>query len=439
MSRRGADEAVLDAVFASARRVPTRTALRRGPDALTYDGLRREVEGRAAALAAAGDDWTPLDAADPVAFTVDYLACRLAGRGSVAHGAQIPSLLRERRAALLRRWRGARNASDVVFFSSGSVGDGKPVPLHDAEILAAAHGYPEPAEIGAEDRVAVGSSIAHVFGFVRGTIHPLLLGAEIVYYQPRRDPLGEAEALGATLVLLPGPLVSLSARGSRRVSLKGVFSGGSTLSEESVAAVEERRGARVRLGYGLTEAAGLGSRQRLSLPRRKGTSGPPAPGLAISIVDRESGASVPAGATGEIRMSGAAVFEGYAGAAGGSPFDDAGRLKTGDLGYFDDAGDLVVRGRIDFSLVLHGRTVCAEEIESALTEHPAVSEAAIAPEGDSFSILYVARDADPADIRTFAQKRLPAFARPRRMIAVEELPRNPTGKLDRRAVASWLG
>ena len=180
MSPRGADDAVLDAVFAAARRVPARTALRRGPDALTYDGLRREVETRAAVIAGKGDDWTPLDAGDPVAFTVDYLACRLAGRGSLAHGAQIPSLLRERRAAHLRRWRSARDESAVVFFSSGSVGDGKPVPLRDAEILAAAQGYPDPAEIVAEDRVAVGSSIAHVFGFVRGTIHPLLLGAEIV-------------------------------------------------------------------------------------------------------------------------------------------------------------------------------------------------------------------------------------------------------------------
>lgn len=434
-----ADDSVVGAIFDAARRVPGRTALRRGPDALTYDGLRREAEKRAEIVASAGDAWTPLDGADPVAFTVDYLAARLAGRGAIAHGAQIPPLLRERRADHLRAWRSARNETATVFFSSGSVGDGKPVPLRDAEILAAARGYPDSPEIEPSDRVAVGSSIAHVFGFVRGTIHPLLLGAEIVYYQARRDPLGEAEALGATLVLLPGPLVSLSARGSRRVSIRAVFSGGATLSEEAVAAVETRRGAPVRLGYGLTESTGLGARQRLSLPRRRGTSGLPAPSLAVSIVDRTTGADAPAGTTGEIRMRGPSVFEGYAGAGGDSPFDDGGRLKTGDLGYIDDSGELVVRGRVDFSLVLHGRTVCAEEIESAITEHPAVAEAAIAPEGDSFSVLYVAHDADPAEIRTFAQKRLPVFARPRRLIAVDELPRNPTGKLDRRAVAAWLG
>jgi long-chain acyl-CoA synthetase len=383
----------------------------------------------------------PLDAADPIAFVTDFFAARLAQKGAVAHGAQIPSLLKERRESLLARWRPARKETRTVFFSSGSVGDGKPVPLGDGELLAAAWGYPQPAQIEPSDCVAVGISPAHVFGFVRGALHPLSIGAEVVFFAPRRDPLAEAEALGGDVVLLPGPLVGLSGRPSRRVRLRAVFSGGATLSEEAVSALEQRRGVPVRLGYGLTESAGLGSRQLLSLPRRPGTSGKPADGLEISIVDSDSGADLPPGRTGDIRLSGRAVFSGYAGADAPSPFDARGRLDTGDLGYFDEEGELVVRGRRAFCIVTQGRSICAEELESAIGEHPGVSEVAVAPLGDSFAVLFVAREGAPsldAEIRTFLLKRLPAFARPRKVLSVEALPRNSSGKLERRIISSWL-
>ena len=434
-----ADAAVLAMLRDSARRFPNKTALRRGPDALTYDGLLREIEKRARRIDRT--EWVPLEAADPVAFVTSFFAARLAKTGAVAHGVQIPALLRERREALLARWRPAGEESRTVFFSSGSVGDGRPVPLGDREILAAASGYPESTDIEPSDCVAVGVSPAHVFGFVRGTIHPLSIGAEIVFFSPRRDPLAEAEAIGGTLVLLPGPLVSLSGRPSRRVRLRAVFSGGGALSEEAVSAVEQRRGVPVRLGYGLTETAGLGSRQRLSLPRRPGTSGLPAPTLAISIGDFDSGVELPPGRTGGIRIAGTSVFGGYAGDESPNPFDERGRLETGDLGYFDEQGELVVRGRREFCIITQGRTLFAEEIEGAVGEHPGVLEVAVAPHGDSFAVLFVAREgasALDAEIREFLQARLPAFARPRKVLSVEALPRHPSGKLDRRTISSWL-
>jgi long-chain acyl-CoA synthetase len=431
---------VLDALSASARRFPSKTALRRGADAVTYDGLLREIDDRAARISAR-KGWVALDASDPVAFVADLFAARAAGRGAVAHGAQVPPLLRERREALLTGWKPAEGVEATVFFSSGSVGEGKAIPLGDRPLLAAAGGYPSPPEIEEKDRVAVGVSTAHVFGLVRGTLHPLSLGAEVVFFSPRRDPLAEAEALGATVVLLAGPHVALAARSSRAARIRAVLSGGGSIPEETVAAVEKRRGVPVRLGYGLTESAGLGSRQRLSEPRRAGTSGRPAAGLAVSIVDPETGAELPPGRTGEIRLSGESVFSGYAGVFAAEPFDPVGRLATGDLGYFDDEGELVVRGRREFSLVMQGRTVCAEEIESAIAEHPSVSDVAVSPHGEGFAVLFVPREnaAEGVEtIREFVQRRLPAFARPRKVVSVESLPRNPSGKLDRRILSSWL-
>jgi long-chain acyl-CoA synthetase len=445
----GSPATVLEVLAAAARRFPSKTALRHGADAVTYDGLLREIDERAARIAARSG-WIALDASDPVAFVADLFAARAAGRGAVAHGAQIPPVLRERRENLLAGWKPAEGVAATVFFSSGSVGDGKAVPLGDRPLLAAAAGYPSPPEIEPTDRVAVGVSTAHVFGLVRGTLHPLSLGAEVVFFSPRRDPLAEADALGATIVLLAGPHVALAARASRRVRLRAVFSGGGSIADDTIAAVEERRGVPVRLGYGLTESAGLGSRQPLAAPRRPGTSGRPAAGLSVSIVDPDTGADLPAGRTGEIRLSGDSVFSGYAGGSAVGPgtgarhldpFDPRGRLATGDLGYFDGEGELVVRGRREFSLLVQGRTVCAEEIEAAIAEHPAIAEVAISPDGDGFAVLFVPREnaGEPGEpVRDFVQRRLPAFARPRRVIAVESLPRNPSGKLDRRIVSTWL-
>jgi len=102
---------------------------------------------------------------------------------------------------------------------------------------------------------------------------------------------------------------------------------------------------------------------------------------------------------------------------------------------------VTVRGRREFSIVTQGRTVCAEEIENAIAEHPGISDVAVSPQDDSFAILFVAREGAAtldADIRAFLQKRLPPFARPRKVISVDELPRNASGKLDRRIIASWL-
>ena len=431
---------ILGALASAAARCPSKTALRRGADALTYDGLLREIDERAKRISP-DRGWVPLDASDPVAFVTDLFAARALGRGAIAHGAQVPPLLRERRETLLAEWKTAEAVDATVFFSSGSVGDGKAVPLGDRPLLAAASGYRSSPEIDEGDRVAVGVSTAHVFGFVRGTLDPLCLGAEVVFFSPRRDPLAEAEALGATVVLLAAPHVALAARSSRRGRLRAVFSGGGSIPEETVAAIEDRRGVPVRLGYGLTESAGLGSRQRLSERRRPGTSGRPAEGLSVSIVDPETGADLPAGRTGEIRLSGDSVFPGYAGTSGAEPFDAGGRLATGDLGYFDDEGELVVRGRREFSLAIQGRTVCVEEIEAAIAEHPSVSDVAVSPDGDGFAVLFAPREntADGPDaVREFVQRRLPVFARPRKVLVVESLPRNSSGKLDRRILASWL-
>jgi long-chain acyl-CoA synthetase len=240
-------------------------------------------------------------------------------------------------------------------------------------------------------------------------------------------------------VLLPSALVGLAARHASRPAVEALLCGGGAPDPAAVDAVEKIRGVAVRSGYGMTESAGLGSRQPLGRPARAGSVGLPAPGLEV-VIAADDGSPRGPGLSGEIRLAGAAVFAGYLSPADGSPFDAAGRLRTGDVGYIDEEGELCVRGRLAFALVAGDRIVCAEEVEAAMAEHPGVSEAAVAPLERDFGLLVVSREGSLAvhELRAFAERRLPAFARPRQILAVPALPRTPAGKVDRAEATRWL-
>ena len=141
-----------------------------------------------------------------------------------------------------------------------------------------------------------------------------------------------------------------------------------------------------------------------------------------------------------MRLAGPAVFGGYLDPGDPLPFDAEGRLRTGDVGEWNEEGELRIRGRVAFALASGDRTICAEEVEAALAEHPAVAEAAAAALGHSFGVLVVPRDGPVplSELRAFAKRRLPAFARPRRIAAASELPRTSAGKIDRAGVSRWL-
>jgi len=431
---------LFEAFAEAARRQPRRPALRRGDEAMDLGQLLARAEAMADALAAAEEGGPiPLDAGDPLALAAGFFAARRAGRTAVVHAEAVPPLLRHEREERLRALLPARS-DETVFFSSGSVSRGKAIPLSGDRILFSALAYPERVGLRPDDRVAVCVPAGQIFGFVRGIVNSLLVGAESIFFAPRRDPLAEADARGASFALLPPAHLSLSAQAGGRLGLRGALTAGGPLAEAAAARIEGERGVAVRFGYGLTETTALGSRQHFDRPRRSGSCGPPAPGLTFTITDADGAALAP-GESGEIRIAGRTVFRGYADPAEASPFDAAGRLRTGDLGFLDDAGEVHVRGRISESIRAHGRFLCAEEVEEALMEKAGVREAAAVPLGDSFGLLLAADDASESfleEVRAHVSERLPLFARPRRLRRADAIPRTPAGKLDRRAAARWF-
>ncbi len=429
-----------DELLKRLRRNPRRQALRRGSTCLDGGALADRIEALAQDFAR-GQRREPLalDASDPVALTVDFFAARRAGSTAVVHADGIPPALRSERQQLLGRLL-PPHSDETVFFSSGSVSRGKAVPLSEDRILFSALAYPERVGIAPSDRVAVAVPAGQIFGFVRGIVNTLLVGAEVIFYAPRRDPLGEAEALGATFVLLSPGQARLSAFAGGALSLRGALTAGGPMAEMAAARLEEGRGVPIRFGYGLTETTALASRQHFDRPRRPGSSGLPAPGMKICVVAGD-GSPAAAGETGEIRIAGPAVFRGYADPAEPTAFDTQGRFRSGDLGFLDEAGEIHVRGRTAASILAHGRYLCAEELEGAVLEKAGIAQAAAVPLGDAFGLLLVTEDASETfleEIRAHLAARLPVFARPRRLRRVESLPLLPTGKLDRLAASRYF-
>jgi long-chain acyl-CoA synthetase len=419
------------------RRDPRGPALRRGAEVLNRAALAARIEERAEELSRDGDRaLVSLDASEPMSLAVGFFAARRVGATAVVHADGVPLLLRAEREERLRHLL-PPFSSETVFFSSGSVSRGKAVPLSEDRLHFSALAYPERTGIAGSDCVAVAVPVGQIFGFLRGIVNSLLVGAEVLFYSPRRDPLGEAAALGASFVLLSPAQARLSASAGGALPLRGALTTGGPMAEMAAARLETDRAVLIRFGYGLTETAALGTRQHFDRPRRVGSSGLPAPGLTISVA-AEDGTPIETGETGEIRIAGSSVFRGYADPAEPSPFDAQGRFRTGDLGFLDEARELHVRGRAAASIRARGRVLCAEELEGAVLEKAGVSEAAAVPLGDAFGLLLVTEDSSEsflAEVHEHLAARLPLFARPRRVRRVESLPIAPSGKLDRLAAA----
>jgi long-chain acyl-CoA synthetase len=120
-------------------------------------------------------------------------------------------------------------------------------------------------------------------------------------------------------------------------------------------------------------------------------------------------------------------------------------LATGDVGRLDGDGYLYLLDRKKDVILRGGYTVYPREVEEALAAHPAVSEAVVVgvPHeelGEEVGALVVARGPCDADeLRSFVRERVAAYAYPRLVAVVDELPRGPTGKPLRREAARLLG
>jgi len=306
-----------------------------------------------------------------------------------------------------------------------------------------------------KDNVCAALPFFHSLGFT-GTIWlPLLSGFSAAYHTNPMDGAKIAEVVrghrSTLLFSTPTFLLAYIRRANRDdfASLHLVFTGAEKLKKRIADAFEDKFGIRPLEGYGATE---LSPAVAFNIPdveidgvlqtgMREGSVGHPIPGVAVKIVDPDTGATLPAGVQGLIEVKGPNVMLGYL----GIPEQTAeavsnGWYHTGDLGFLDEKGFLTITDRLSRFSKIGGEMVphmaIEEEIHTRLNlsgQSVAVTSVPDEKKGEKLVVLYTRGTGDPETFnRSLAESPLPNLWKPDRdhYLEVESLPVLGTGKLD---------
>lgn len=222
-------------------------------------------------------------------------------------------------------------------------------------------------------------------------------------------------------------------------SLRVVGASGSALPGELALRWMDTFGDNVYNFYGSTEVAQASIAMPDELRAVPGTAGRPPRGTTVRIVDSE-GRDVPVGTIGRIFVGNDNQFDGYTG--GGGKEIIGGLMSSGDVGHFDENGLLFVDGRDDDMIISGGENVFPREVEDLLSDHPAVHEAAVIGVADTefgqrlkgFVVLETGASVSEEALKTYVKEHLARYKVPREIVFMDELPRNPTGKVLKRVL-----
>ncbi|SBT43959.1 non-ribosomal peptide synthetase [Micromonospora narathiwatensis] len=446
-----------------------------GPEAFVAIAIDRSVAMVVAALAVlkAGGAYVALDPAQPAGRLASILDSArpvlLLGDGKLVDGAAScpvvdeATLLAEAASsagsAPLASADGGSERTAYVVYTSGSTGTPKGVLAHHRGIVNHLRYIMREHRVTAADTVLQIASLAFDAS-VRDLFGPLSVGARVVLLEPdqAKDPaamlaLIRRHRVTCLLAVVPTLLRGMAdlATGAAP-SVRLVLFAGERLHAADCAAARRIFGPRVCLvnQYGPTECtmtttysvlpAGAPVPDPVPLGR-------PIGGAWVRVLD-DALQPVPVGEIGEIYIGGVGVARGYlhrsvetAARFLPDPFGaepGARMYRTGDQGRVRADGALEFHGRIDDQVKIRGQRVEPGEIEGLLRGHPAVRDAAVLSDGEPVRLLAVVSgtEVDLDDVRAYLRARLPDFLVPEQFAVLDELPRTPNGKIDRRALAS---
>jgi long-chain acyl-CoA synthetase len=233
-------------------------------------------------------------------------------------------------------------------------------------------------------------------------------------------------------------------------SVKSIGYGGAPAPPELVRRIEAMFPGRTPSnGYGLTETSSVTTlNSGADYQRHPDSVGVPVPVVDVQVVD-ELGEPLPVGATGELWIRGPNVVKGYWGKpeATAESFTEGGWFHSGDVARVDEEGFVYIVDRAKDMVIRGGENVYCSEVEAALFEHPAVTDAAVfgVPHhvlGEEVGAVVRLRPGSSAtveELQAHVRERLAAFKVPAHVwIRDEELPRNPAGKVLKRALKDEL-
>ncbi|WP_330256768.1 acyl-CoA synthetase [Nocardia sp. NBC_00565] len=340
-----------------------------------------------------------------------------------------------------------RTTARVILLTSGTTGTPKGAPRSEPTSLAPLGAVLGKVPMRAREITECPAPLFHTLGFAHAVL-AVGFGSTLVIRR-RFDPRAVLDSLdrhGATaMIAVPVMLQRLVDAGpeafvGRDLSrLRVIFVAGAQLGADLCVRVTEAFGPVVYNMYGSTEVAYATIATPADLAVEPGCVGSPVSGTTVKIFD-ENDRAVRPGATGRIFVGNSYQFEGY---TGGGDKARIGRLMcTGDVGHFDSAGRLFIDGRDDDMIVSGGENVFPGEVEELLAAHPAVEEvSAFGVRDDRYGqrlrAVVVVREGysfTEDEVREHVKTHLARFKVPRDVLFVEELPRNPTGKVLKRVL-----
>ncbi|QKD02909.1 AMP-binding protein [Mesorhizobium loti] len=362
----------------------------------------------------------------------------------------------EAQAPAPRRPLPAGDAPSIILYTSGTSGRPKGVIVTECNAFATAVNFGVLGRVGNASIFLCDAPMFHVIGLITNLRPPLLQGGTVLI-SPGFDAGATNRrladpALGVTHYFCVPQMARMLREHpdfapARWTSLTAIFTGGAPNP-----AMDIRwwlaQGVRMVDGFGMTEAGTV-----LGMPveadriaGKAGSAGLPAPMIGLRIVD-EDGRDVAAGEPGEIWLSGPSVTSGYWNRPEETEraFTADGWFRTGDIARQDGEGFVTLVDRRKDMFISGGENVYPAEIETALLDHPDITEAAvigIADErwgevGRAFVVVKPGCVVDPADLASHCCARIARYKVPKEFLLTDALPRTASGKIQKHILRTW--
>ena len=339
----------------------------------------------------------------------------------------------------------ASKHSSIIILTSGTTGTPKGANRSAPPSLAPIGGVLSAVPFKVNEVTSLPAPMFHALGFLHATI-AMMLGSTLVLRRRFKPAtvLADIEKHRATAIVVVPVMLSRMLDELDKTSpkpdlssLRIVFVSGSQLGAELATRALKELGPVVYNLYGSTEVAYATIARPQDLSKNPATVGPVVKGMKVKILD-DNGNELPQGEVGRIFVGNFFPFQGYTGGGGKQIID--GLLSSGDVGYFDEDGLLYVSGRDDEMIVSGGENVFPAEIEDLVSGHPEVVEATALGVEDKewghrlrcFVVKVEGSSIDEDTIKTYVRENLARYKVPREVVFIEELPRNPTGKILKR-------
>jgi acyl-CoA synthetase (AMP-forming)/AMP-acid ligase II len=361
---------------------------------------------------------------------VGWTSATASGPGSIPAGVQ-PSAPED--PCLILFTSGTESAAKAVLHSAAGI-------HHELRTTIAEWG------ITFRDRMFMASPLTHITGLLQGFLIPARVGASAVLMDRWNGEEGMEliERTGATYMAGAAPflrelLQAYRSSGLERSTLVQYCCGGAAVAPDLITGIAEFGVAGYR-AWGMTELPTSTFANELDpLDLRSSADGRLAPGVDVRVLDDE-GRPLPHGESGELQLRGPEMMLGYVKPEhNASAFSEDGWFRTGDIGTCDAAGWIRITGRSKEIINRGGEKFSTREIEDAIAKHPDVTAVAVVgvPGGrlgeQIGAVIVTRRDLSLEEIgRVVTSAGLSKHKQPERLVTVDAIPTNPTGKTDRR-------